>query len=139
MSEVLNIANAVANILSNYKAEVSYFPEFELRELDTMRVVVVPLSTTYKRISRGYHEELPKVQIGILKRINEDGLDMMLQFIEKLGLGFLNKKLAGATCVGVAYEPIYSPEHLRERSQFTGVIELTFRKFKNGSKSQEQV
>ncbi len=127
MSEVLNIANAVADELSDYHAEVLYFPEFELRELDTMRVVVVPLSTEYKTVSRAAHEELPKVQIGILKRCDEDGLDAMLQFVEGLGLGFLNKKLAGATCVCVAYNPIYSPEHLRERGQFTCVIELTFK------------
>lgn len=127
MSEVLNIANAVAEELSDYHAEVSYFPEYELRDLDTMRVAVVPLSTAYKSVSRSAHEELPKVQIGILKRCDEDRLDAMLQFVESLGLGFLNKKLAGATCICVAYNPIYSPEHLRERGQFTCVIELTFK------------
>ncbi len=127
MSEVLNIANAVAAELSDYHAEVLYFPEFELRELDEMRVVVVPLSTEYKAVSRTAHEELPKVQVGVLKRCGEDGLDAMLQFVEGLGLGFLNRKLAGATCVCVAYNPIYSPEHLRERGQFTSVIELTFK------------
>ncbi len=127
MSEVLNIAEAVAAELSDYHAEVLYFPEFELRDLDEMRVAVVPLSTEYKAVSRTAHEELPKVQVGILKRCGEDGLDAMLQFVEGLGLGFLNRKLAGATCVCVAYNPIYSPEHLRERGQFTSVIELTFK------------
>lgn len=127
MSEVLNIANAVAAELSDYHAEVLYFPEYELRDLDEMRIVVVPLSTEYKTVSRTAHEELPKVQVGVLKRCGEDGLDAMLQFVEELGLGFLNRKLAGATCVCVAYNPIYSPEHLRERGQFTSVIELTFK------------
>ncbi len=127
MSEVLNIANAVAAELSDYHAEVLYFPEYELRDLDEMRVVVVPLSTEYKAVSRTAREELPKVQVGVLKRCGEDGLDAMLQFVEGLGLGFLNRKLAGATCVCVAYNPIYSPEHLRERGQFTSVIELTFK------------
>lgn len=127
MSEVLNVAEAVAAELSEYGAEVSFFPEFELRDLDDMRVVVVPLSTEYKTLSRAVHEELPKVQIGVLKRCGEDGLNDMLRFVEGLGLGFLNKKLVGATCVCVAYNPIYSPEHLRERGQFTSVIELTFK------------
>ena len=127
MSEVLKIADAVAAELAEHHAEVSYFPEFELRDLDAMRVVVVPLSTEYKTVSRSAHEELPKVQIGVLKRCGEGGLDAMLRFVEGLGLGFLNKKLAGATCVCVAYNPIYSPEHLRERGQFTSVMELTFK------------
>ena len=33
-------------------------------------------------------------------------------------------------CVGVAFNPIYSPEHLRERGQFTSVIELSFKQFR---------
>ncbi|MPM41397.1 hypothetical protein SDC9_88052 [bioreactor metagenome] len=130
MSEVLNIANAVAAELSDYHAEVLFFPEFELRELEEMRVVVVPTGTEYKTLSRAVHEELPKVQVGFLKRGCEDNLPELLQLVEGLGLGFLNRRLAGAMCVCVAYNPIYSPEHLRERGQFTSVIELTFKTVK---------
>jgi hypothetical protein len=79
-------------------------------------------------VSRSAHEELLKVQIGFLKRGCEDDLSGLLQTVEALGLSFLNKKLLNATCVCVAYNPIYSPEHLRERGQFTSVIELTFKK-----------
>ena len=129
MSEVLKMAEAVAAELAEYHAEVMFFPEFELRELEAMRVAVVPTGTEYKTVSRSSREELLKVQIGFLKRGCEDELPELLQMVEGLGLGFLNRKLAGATCVGVAYNPIYSPEHLRERGQFTSVIELTFKRF----------
>lgn len=131
MSDILNLAHAVAEDLREYKAELLYFPEFELRDLDDLRIVVVPAGTQYKTLSRAAHEELPKVQIGILKRCREDALDEMLCFAEKLGLGFLNRKLAGGTCVSVIYNPIYSPEHLRERGQFTSVIELVFKVLKS--------
>jgi len=127
MSEVLKIADAVAAELEDYRAEVLFFPEFELRELEEMRVCVVPAATEYKTLSRSQHEELLKVQIGFLKRGCEDEVESLLQTVESLGLGFLNKRLAGAMCVSVAYNPIYSPEHLRERGQFTSVIELTFK------------
>ena len=106
----------------------SIFPTFDLRDLDDLRVVVVPNSTEYKTVSRERHEEILKVQIGFLKRGSEENLDDLLRIVEKIGLGFLNRKLGGATCVCVAYNPIYSPEHLRERGQFTSIIELTFRK-----------
>ncbi len=130
MSELLEVAQAVTEELREYRAELSYFPEFDLRELNEMRIAVVPVGTQYKTISRSSHEEMPKVQIGVLKRCSEDDLDSMLSFVETLGLSFLNKKLAGVTCIGVAYNPIYSPEHLRERRQFTSVIELTFKSVK---------
>ena len=131
MSDILTLARAVAEELKEYKAELLYLPEFELRYLDDLRIVVVPAGTQYKTLSRAAHEELPKVQIGILKRCTEDELDGMLRFAEKLGLGFLNRKLAGGTCVSVIYNPIYSPEHLRERGQFTSVIELVFKVLKS--------
>lgn len=131
MSDILTLARAVAEELREYKAELLYFPEFELHDLDDLRIVVVPAGTQYKTLSRAAHEELPKVQIGILKHCTEDELDGMLRFVEKLGLGFLNRKLAGGTCVSVIYNPIYSPEHLRERGQFTSVIELVFKVLKS--------
>lgn len=127
MSEVIKLAEAVTDELKEYNAELMFFPEFELRDLDKMRVVVVPVGTQYKTISRSAHEELPRVQIGILKRGSEDELPELLKFVEALGLGFLNKKISNATCICVAYNPIYSPDHLRERNQFTSVIELTFK------------
>ena len=127
MSTVLKIAEAVAKELSEYRAEVQYSPEFELRELESMRVVVVPVATEYKTLSRASREELTKVQIGILKRATEDEMPDLLRFVEGLGLGFLNRKFARAICLIVAYNPIYFPEHLRERGQFTSVIELTFK------------
>lgn len=128
MSNIVDLAAAVADSLADYNAEVLYFPTFDLRDLETMRVIVVPVNPEYKTVSRSAHEELLKVQIGFLKRGCEDDLSDLLQTVEALGLSFLNKKLLNATCVCVAYNPIYSPEHLRERGQFTSVIELTFKK-----------
>lgn len=127
MSEVVKLAENVVAELEEYNAELSFFPEFELRDLDEMRVVVVPVGTQYKTLSRASHEELPRVQIGILKRGSEEELPKLLTFVEALGLGFLNRKIGSATCVCVAYNPIYSSDHLRERNQFTSVIELTFK------------
>jgi hypothetical protein len=128
MSNIVDLAAAVADTLADYNAEVLYFPTFDLRDLETMRVIVVPVNPEDKTVSRSAHEELLKVQIGFLKRGCEDDLSGLLQTVEALGLSFLNKKLLNATCVCVAYNPIYSPEHLRERGQFTSVIELTFKK-----------
>ena len=106
MSEVVKLAENVVAELEEYSAELSFFPEFELRDLDEMRVVVVPVGTQYKTLSRAAHEEFPRVQIGILKRGSEEELPELLKFVEGLGLGFLNKKLGTATCICVAYNPI---------------------------------
>ena len=130
MSAIVTLAAEVALELADFHAEVLFFPEFELRDIEEMKVIVVPLAEEYKPLSRTQHEEILKVQVGFLKRGCEDELPELLRTVEKLGLGFLNKQLVGATCVGVAFNPIYSPEHLRERGQFTSVIELSFKQFR---------
>ena len=130
MSAVVTLAAEVALELADFHAEVIFFPEFELRDIEEMKVIVVPLAEEYKPLSRTQHEEILKVQVGFLKRGCEDELPELLRTVEKLGLGFLNKQLVGATCVGFAFNPIYSPEHLRERGQFTSVIELSFKQFR---------
>ena len=129
MADVVALAEAVAAELDDYHAEVLFCPEFELRDIEEMKVVVVPLAVEFKAASRTAREEVMKIQIGFLMRSDEDDLDGLLHTVEELGLSFLGKKLAGATCVGAAFNPLYSPEHLRERRQFTSVIELAFAKF----------
>ena len=130
MSDVVAIAEAVAEELSEYHAEVLFCPEFKLCDIEEMKVVVVPLAVEYKTVSRASREEVLKVQIGFLKRCDEDALSGLLRTVEELGLGFLGRTLADAMCIGVAYNPIYFPEHFRERRQFTSVIELSFKKFR---------
>lgn len=130
-AELAKIAAAVAEALSSYGAEVEYFPEYELKELDTMRVIVIPASVEYKKVSRGQYEELLKVHVGIFKRAREDSLENLLRITEKIGIGFLNRRLAGAVCVCAAFNPLYHMAHLRERGQFTSVIELTFKQVKS--------
>jgi hypothetical protein len=130
MSEVVKIAEAVVAELAEYNAELVFFPEFELRELETMRVAVVPTGTEYKILSRNSHEEVLKVSVGFLKRGCGDELPELLKLVEGIGLGFLGKKCANAPCVTVAFNPIYSPDHLRERGQFTSVIELAFKQIR---------
>ena len=62
MSEVLKLAEAVTAELAEYNAELLFYPEFELRDLETMKVAVVPVATEYKTLSRASCEELLKVQ-----------------------------------------------------------------------------
>ena len=88
MSEVVTLAEKVVAELEECGAELSFFPEFELRDLDEMRVVVVPVGTQYKTLSRSSHEELPRVQIGILKRGSEEELPELLKFVEDSDLDF---------------------------------------------------
>ena len=57
MSDIVRLAEAVAAELAEYHAEVLFCPEFKLRDIDEMRVAVVPLAVEYKTVSRASREE----------------------------------------------------------------------------------
>ena len=103
-----------------------YAPELDLKGIKELRIIVAPAGLDMKPISRGFCEDALKIHIGVLKKCTEDDLPDLVNTVVTIGRSFLDKRLEGATCVKVAYNPLYFPDHLRERRQFTGVIELTF-------------
>lgn len=128
MADIVKLAEAVAaEIGAEGGAEVMFAPELDLKGLRERRIIVVPSELAMKPISRGCSEDSLKIQVGVLKKCTEDEIPGLIAMVEEIGRGFLDRRLAGATCMGVKYTPLYYPDHFRERRQFTGVIELTFR------------
>jgi len=125
--DCLVLSEAVAASLDDWHAKPVLAPEFTLREIEELKVVVVPVELSYKNITRALKERTVKLQIGFMKRAKDEELDELLATVEKLGMSFLNKEFCGAKCVAVGFNPIYSADDLRERHQFTSVIELVFR------------
>ena len=88
MSDILNLARAVAEELRECKAELLYFPEFELRDLDDLRIVVVPAGTQIRltpgeslTITQGMYHDFEvepgtgEVLIGEVSQCNDDAND----------------------------------------------------------------
>ena len=125
MKRILEIANAVAEDLAEHGAVVELAPEYTLKETKTLRVVVVPVGVEHRLLSRGHREDDYRIQVGVLKKATEDELDGLLEFVETVASSFLEKILAGARCHKVEHNPLFVPDHLKERRQFTSVIELT--------------
>ena len=124
MADILELADAVAASLEG--AEVSFAPEYDLKGLKTKKIIVVPVGIESKPTARDRLEEHLKIHIGLLKRCTEDDVPDLVREVVRIGQGFLQKHVGGMRCVKTEYVPLYAPEHLRERRQFTGVIQLTF-------------
>ena len=126
MVDIIHLAECIAREIG--EAEVELAPEYTLKDVkERMRIVVVPVGVAHKPTARGYREDLHTVQIGVLKKATEDELVDLVSYVETLALGFLHKGIDGAVCVEAKHSPLYVPEHMRERRQFTGVVELTFK------------
>lgn len=127
MADIIRLAEAVAaEISAPGEAEVMFAPELDLKGIRELRIIVAPTGLIMKPLSRGCCEDSLQIHIGVLKRCTEDEIPDLVNTVVGIGRSFLDKRLEGATCTKVAYNPLYFPDHLRERRQFTGVIELTF-------------
>lgn len=124
MADIIKLAEAVA---SEVEGDLMFAPELDLKGIREMRVIVVPAGLGVKPISRGASEDTMKIQVGVLKKCTEDEVVDLVNTVITIGRSFLDRKLAGATCTHIEYNPLYDPNHLRERRQFTGVVELTFK------------
>jgi len=127
MTDILKLAGGVAREIGD-GAEVSLAPDFTLREVKAARrIVVVPLGVAHKMLSRSHREDQFKVQVGVLRKATEDELEALVAYVQELGLSFLRKEVEGAVCTDVQHSPLFVPDHLKERRQFTSVIELVFK------------
>lgn len=123
--QIDTVARAVAAHLS---AEVDYWPEFNRADITERRVVVVPSGVELTRESRGDVMASFSLDIGVLQRVaSEDDLPALVSYMQTLGRELLDASFAGCRVTGAEYEPLYAPELLREKGQFTGVIKLTLR------------
>ena len=122
MADIIKLAEAVA---SEVEGDLMFAPELDLKGIREMRVIVVPAGLGVKPISRGASEDSMKIQVVVLKKCTEDEVVDLVNTVITIGRSFLDRKLAGATCTHIEYNPLYDPNHLRERRQFTGVVELT--------------
>ena len=75
----------------------------------------------------GGREDFLTVQVGVLRKATEDELVDLVNYAQTLALDFLHATVKGAKCVEVNHTPLYVPEHMRDRRQFTGIIELLFK------------
>ena len=145
MSLVIDIAEAVTAEIAAAPAGTFakaveprrlVLPAFELAELATLRVSVVPKCVQITGASRSASQHEVSVDIGIQKKLSGGSAELEAQVTHLCDLvqqiaDYLRKRpLAGAPYAGwvrTANEPIYVPEHLAEQRVFTSVLTLTYR------------
>ena len=126
MTDIIELAGGVARDIGD--AEVELAPEFSLKDVkERTRIVVVPVGVKHKMLSRSHREDLLIVQVGVLRKATEDDLVDLVSYVQTLALHFLHRTICGAKCVEANHAPLYVPDHMRERRQFTGVLELSFK------------
>jgi hypothetical protein len=141
MSTIVEIADAVvAHMLTRsfsqpFTPERTFQPIFDLADLETVQVSVVPRTMTITASSRNLSQYECTIDIGIQKRlevgtIDQVQIDALLDLVEEIADAFRFERLSGyrdAAWVSVTNEPVVAAEHLDQHRQFTSLLTLTYR------------
>jgi hypothetical protein len=139
MATITDIADAVVAELNGHTFSQSltavryYRPVFDLGEMQTLHVSVVPKGVTIERADRSRNQYDFAIDVAVQKKFSSGDaaeLDPLMALVEEIADFFRLRRLAAypdAVWVRTDNVPVYAPEHLEEFRQFTSVLTLTFR------------
>ena len=115
----------------SFTAERGYLPTFELPDMNALRVTVVPKEDDGRLDTRDSSVHDYSIDIGIQQKpetIEAKDLDPLMYLTQEIADFFLFGQQPGAaTLVAPQVRILYLQEHLLKLRQFTSVVTLTFR------------
>lgn len=136
-ADIIDVAEAIvadlnaASFSQPLSAERGYLPTFDLQEMNELKVTVVPKEDDGKLDTRNQSTHDYAIDIGIQKKppnIDNTELDPLMLLTQEIADHFLfGKQAAGATLISPTVRILYLQEHLQKLRQFTSVVTLTFR------------
>lgn len=139
MPIITSIADAVvasinaASLSQPVNAERHYQPIFELSELKTLKVSVVPRGLALASAGRALEMSEHLIDVGVqqkLEAVDAAHIDPLIDLVDEIAELFRGKRLDGypeAMWTKSTIDPLYAPEHLEQYRQFTSVLTLTFK------------
>lgn len=138
-ASIITLANAIVVDLNGgtfegrFVAQRGYRPVITLPDISDALVTVVPTNLKMEAADRRswFYDE--NVYIGLLKKVNPEDLaelDELMALVEEIGDHLISSELAAfpeARCLAIENDPIFSPEHLTEKRQFTSLLTATYR------------
>ncbi len=139
MHTTVAVAQAVTDALNGHTFSMPFtaqrmaLPLFTLEEMKTLHVTVVPREVASSVLDRSRDEEEVKVDVAVQKKVASavvSEVDPLLALVQEIS-DFLNRRaMNAATWKRTESKPVYAPEHLHEKQQFTSVLTITYRAVK---------
>ena len=136
-ADIIDIAEAIVTELNSHAfsqpfiSQRGYLPTFDLPEMNELKVTVVPKEDDGKLDTRTQSTHDYAIDIGIQKKpptIDNNQLDPLMLLTQQIADHFLfGKQAAGATLISPSVRILYLQDHLQKLRQFTSVVTLTFR------------
>ena len=140
MPIVSDIADAVVAAINaapsgtfilGFQAVRDYLPTYELKDMGTLHVTVVPKASDMSVPTRGVRQRDVKIDVAVQQRlqtVDTFSVDPLANLVEQIAdyLGGLGR-VGNAGFVGAENNPLWIQEHLDSMKQFTGVVTITLR------------
>lgn len=116
-----------------FTAQRHYQPRYELSDLKTLHVTVIPNGLTTGNLGRGGTQREVAIDIAVQQKLSNEtntGLDPLLALAEEIAESFQPKRLTAypnAIWSKTEFRAIFSTEHLQQNRQFTSVMTVTFK------------
>ena len=139
MSVITDIADAVAAEINagTYSQELTaqrlLLPRFDLEDMQSLQVTVVPKSLTTLPGGRAHNQHDFVIDVAVqqkLQTINDTEIDDLLTLVDEVADQLRFKRLTSypnAVWLKTENQPVYAQEHLEEMRQFTSILTFTFR------------
>lgn len=139
MAVITDIADAIvaelnaATFSQPVTAARHYLPQFELKEMQSLHVTVVPKAVVLASSDRSRGQGDYSVDVAVQKKFETEAnveLDPLTNLAEEIADHFRAKRLASypnAAWIKTEQNVLYAPEHIDELRQFTSVLTLTYR------------
>ncbi len=117
----------------SFTAARAYSPEFELPDMETLQVTVVPKGVTTQPGSRSHRQHDYSVDVAVQQKLqtaDDTEIDALMTLAEEVGDHFRFQRLPSfpnAMWLKTENDPVYAQEHIRELRQFTSILTVTFR------------
>lgn len=123
---------------STLSAEKAYMPNYDLEDMDTLKVSVIPREVIISTTSRGAEQHDYTLSVVLAKRTGGTTaeIDNLLELVENIVDHLRSDDLptvseypwpSEATWFGVGLDPVWSQEHLEERRVFFTAINVQYR------------
>lgn len=139
MAVITDIADAVVAELNagsfslSFTAERLYLPAFELADMQSLHVTVVPKSVATDAAARTQNQQDYAIDVAVQQKLTSTAnapIDALVTLVEELADHFRFRRLQNypdAIWLKTEQQPVYAPEHLEQLRQFTSLLTLTFR------------
>jgi hypothetical protein len=136
-AHIVQLADAIVDELNRqefslaFTAERAYLPVFELQDMNELKVTVVPKQDDGKLDTRSSSAHEYAVDIGVQMKpptIDNENLDPLMGLTQEIADFFLfGQRPGGTTLIAPQVRILFLQEHLHKFHQFTAVVTLTFK------------